>query len=362
VVDYLLFVWWVIGGFAWLQGLVGVEDTVGNAVLFLFGFFAVNFLVGLPFEWYEKFKIDEAFGFNKMTPRAFWLDTLKQILLFVLIGGVVLGALAWIIAHVANWWLWGFGLVFAVVLGANVLMPFFMGLFYKFTPLEEGDLRREIEALMERAGLRSQGVFVMNASQKSTKLNAFFGGLGKSKRVVLFDTLLDKLTDRELLAVLGHELGHFRHGDIWKNIVLVGVLLFVGFFLFGHLPDSLFGAMSTVPTAGVKIAMLMLLLPVLGFVFTPVMSFVSRHNEYAADAYGAEVGGEHHLVSALLKLVNENKSFPKSHPLVIFFYYTHPPILERLKELGFDGTQVDLDAELPRDGAFAYIDSVLDEN
>ena len=357
VVDYLLFVWWVIGGFAWLQGLVGAEDTVSNAVLFLLGIFAANYLIGLPFEVYEKFKIDEAFGFNKMTPRDYLVDTLKQMVLFVLIGGAVLGGLAWIIAHIEGWWLWGFGLIFAVVLGANLLMPFFMGLFYKFTPLEEGDLRTAIETLMEQAGLRSQGVFVMNAGEKSTKLNAFFGGLGKSKRVVLFDTLIAKLSDKELLAVLGHELGHFRHGDIWKNIVLMGVLLFIGFFLFGHLPDSLFSAMGVVPAAGVKIAMLLLLLPVLSFAFTPVMSYVSQHNEYAADEYGAKVGGQSHLVTALLKLVNENKSFPKSHPLVIFFYHTHPPVLERLKELGFDASRVDMDEELPRDGAFAYLES-----
>ncbi len=355
IVDYLLFVWWTIGGFAWLQGLAGVEDTVSNAVLFLFGFFAVNFVVTLPFELYEKFKIDEAFGFNKMTPKMFVIDTLKQIVLFVLIGGAVLGGLAWIISHVSSWWLWGFGLIFLVVLGANILMPFFMGLFYKFTPMEEGDLRQKIEAMMTQAGLHSQGVFVMNAGEKSTKLNAFFGGLGKSKRVVLFDTLLTKLTDKELLAVLGHELGHFRHGDIWKNIALVGVLLLVGFFLAGNLPESLFLAMGVVPTAGVKIAVLMLLFPLLSFVFTPIMSYISQHNEYAADAYGSEVGGKQHLVSALLKLVAENKSFPKSHPLVIFFYHTHPPILERLKELGYDGSQIDLDGELPSGGIFDMI-------
>jgi len=355
IVEYLLFVWWVIAGFAWLQGLTGVEDTVGNAVIFLLGFFAINYLAMLPFDLYTTFKIDEAFGFNKMTPRMYVIDTLKQMGLFAVIGGAVLGGLAWIISHVESWWLWGFVLVFAVVVAANVLMPFFMGLFNKFTPLEEGDLRRAIEAMMEKAGLHSEGIFVMDASKRSGKLNAFFGGLGKSKRVVLFDTLLEKLNDRELLAVLGHELGHFKHGDIWKNIALVGVLLFVAFFLFGHLPDAIFSAMGVVPTAGVKIAVLMLLLPVLSFLFTPVMSYVSQHNEYAADAYGSEVGGENHLVSALLKLVTENKAFPKSHPLVIFFYHTHPPVIERLKALGFDGTRVDLDGELPKGGIFEFI-------
>ncbi len=356
LVEYFLFVWWVIGGFAWLQGMTGVEDTVGSAVLFLLGFFAVNYIVMLPFDLYTTFKIDEAFGFNKMTPKMYIIDTIKQMVLFALIGGAVLGGLAWIISHIGNWWLYGFALLFAVVVGANILMPFFMGLFNKFTPLEEGDLRRAIEAMMAKAGLRSDGIFVMDASRRSGKLNAFFGGLGKSKRVVLFDTLIEKLSNQELLAVLGHELGHFKHGDIWKNIALVGVLLFVAFFLFGHLPDGLFATMGVAPTAGVKIAVLLLLLPVLSFLFTPIMSYVSQHNEYAADAYGSEVGGQNHLVSALLKLVTENKSFPKSHPLVIFFYHTHPPVLERLKALGFDGTRVDLDGELPSGGIFEFID------
>ena len=115
--------------------------------------------------------------------------------------------------------------------------------------------------------------------------------------------------------------------------------------------------MGTPPNAGVEVAMLLLLLPILSFVFTPVMSFVSRHNEYAADEFGSQMGGKENLVSALLKLVTENKAFPKSHPLVIFFYYTHPPILERLKELGFDATKVDLDAKLPKDGIFTFVDN-----
>ena len=137
----------------------------------------------------------------------------------------------------------------------------------------------------------------------------------------------------------------------------MGLLLFTGFFIFGNLPDELFVAMGTPPNAGVEVAMLLLLLPILSFVFTPVMSFVSRHNEYAADEFGSQMGGKENLVSALLKLVTENKAFPKSHPLVIFFYYTHPPILERLKELGFDATKVDLDAKLPKDGIFTFVDN-----
>jgi len=356
MVDMLVFVWWVTVGFAWLQGTVGIDDTIVSAVLFLFGFFGVNFVIMLPFEIYSKFVIDESFGFNKMTPKMYIIDTIKSMVMFVVLGGLLLAVLAWIIISYESWWLWGFVLLFGVSLLINIIYPTIIApLFNKFTPLDEGSLRTAIESMMDRVGLKSDGIFVMDASKRDSRLNAYFGGLGKTKRVVLFDTLIEKLSDDELLAVLGHELGHFKHGDIWKNIALMGLLLFGGFFLFGHLPDELFVAIGTPPNAGIKIAMLLLLLPLLSFVFTPFMSFVSRHNEYAADEFGSQMGGKDNLVSALLKLVTENKAFPKSHPLVIFFYHTHPPILERLKELDFDATQVNLDEELPRDGIFAMM-------
>lgn len=358
-VDYFLFLWWVMAGFVWLSGMVRVEGTLFEAVLFLFGFVTVNFMAGLPFELYQKFKIDEDFGFNKMTPKMFIQDTLKSALLFFIFGGALFALLAWIISAFAMWWLWGFVMIFSVAILMNVLYPTIIApIFNKFDPIEEGELKEEITKLMERVGLKSDGIFKMDASKRDSRLNAYFGGLGKSKRVVLFDTLLEKLNTKELLAVLGHELGHFSHGDIWKNIGLMGLLLFIAFYLFGHLPDALFLEMGVVPEAGVQIAALMLLLPLLSFVFTPFMSYVSRHNEYAADAFGSEMGGKENLIRALLKLVTENKAFPKSHPLVIFFYYTHPPILERLKELGYDATGVVAgeEAELPKDGIFKFMD------
>ena len=361
-VDYLMFVWWVLAGFSFLSSVIAVEGAIMQAVLFLFGFIIINYIVGLPFQLYQTFKIDEDFGFNKMTTKMFILDTLKSSALFIVIGGAIFALLAWIISNYEMWWLWGFVLMFSIAVMANVLMPFFMSLFNKFSPMEEGELRDAITKLMDQAGLKSDGIFIMDASKRDSRLNAFFGGLGKSKRVVLFDTLVEKLNKKELLAVLGHELGHFSHGDIWKNIALMGVLLFISFYLFGHLPDELFTQMDVVPEAGVQIAVLMLLLPLVSFVFTPFMSYVSRHNEYAADEFGSRMGGKENLVSALMKLVTENKAFPKSHPLVIFFYYTHPPVLERLKELGYDASNVVGDEEaieepgLPRDGIFAYMD------
>ncbi len=359
-VDYLLFLWWVMAGFAWLQGVVNMDGKIVQAVIFLFGFFAINYLVSLPFSLYQTFKIDEDFKFNQMTPKLFIVDQLKSIAMFLIFGGMLFAALAWIIDGYDSWWLWGFVLIFTVAVVINVIYPTIIApIFNKFNPLEEGELKDAIVKLMESAGLKSDGIFVMDASKRDNRLNAYFGGLGRSKRVVLFDTLLDKLNQKELLAVLGHELGHFSHGDIWKNIALMGGLLFVSFFLLGHLPDALFTQMGVIPSAGVKLATMVLLLPVISFLFTPVMSYVSRHNEYAADEFGSQMGGRENLVSALLKLVTENKAFPKSHPLVIFFYYTHPPIIERLKELGYDASNTIVGEEepLPKDGIFTFIDN-----
>ena len=358
LVDYGMFVWWILGGFLWLTNLLGTENSVFDGVVFLFGFIAVGFIIGLPFELYQTFKIDKEYGFTQTTPKLYIIDQLKSTALFVVFGGAIFYILSWIVVNVSHWWLWGFTLLFSIALLVNIIYPTIIApIFNKFTPLEEGELRDSIENMMQGVGLKSDGVFVLDASKRDSRLNAYFGGLGKSKRVVLFDTLIEKLTNKELLAVLGHELGHFSHGDIWKNIAMMGLLLFSSFFLLGNLPETLFFSMHVEPTAGVQIAMMMLLLALISFVFTPIMSWVSRHNEYAADEFGSKLGGKENLVSALIKLIQENKAFPKSHPLVVFFYYTHPPVLERLKELGYDAHAVnEVIKPLEKDGIFSFLD------
>ncbi len=358
LVEYGVFVWWILGGFAWLTSLLGTESSTLDSVIFLFGFIAIGYLIGLPFELYQTFKIDKEYGFTKLTAKMYIVDQLKSTGLFVVFGGAIFYLLSWIVINIESWWIWGFALLFSIALLVNIIYPTIIApIFNKFTPLEEGELRDAIEKMMQSVGLKSDGVFVLDASKRDSRLNAYFGGLGKSKRVVLFDTLIEKLTNKELLAVLGHELGHFSNGDIWKNIGMMGLLLFSAFFLLGNLPESLFFAMKVEPNAGIEIAMMMMLLPLISFVFTPIMSAVSRHNEYAADEFGSELGGKENLVSALIKLIQENKAFPKSHPLVIFFYYTHPPVLERLKELGYDANAVnEMIKPLEKDGIFAFLD------
>ena len=206
-------------------------------------------------------------------------------------------------------------------------------MFNKFTPLEDEELKKDIEDMMRKVGFSSSGIYVMDASKRDTRLNAYFAGFGKSKRVVLFDTLLKKLNKDEILAVLGHELGHFKHKDIFKNIAIVGVMLFVLFLIFGNLPAKLFKSLM-IPRSGVNIIILALLFSeVIFFILQPVISLISRYNEFAADKTASELVSKKDLSNALKKLVNENKHFPKVSKLYSFIYYSHPPILERLVKL-----------------------------
>jgi len=335
-IEYILFLFWIMGGFKWLQQIIGIEDTVINSVLFIFGFFAINYIVTLPIDLYKVFKLDKSFNFSTTTPKLYILDSIKQIVMFVFIGGAIFALLSYIFINYENWWIYSFITIFIFIILVNMLYPTLIApIFNKFKPLEDKELKKDIENILKEVGLSSDGVFTIDASKRDNRLNAYFGGLGKSKRVVLFDTLLDKLSRSEIIAILGHELGHYSHKDIYKNIATIGLFLFIVFFVVGNLPDSLFLDMGVVATAGAKIALIMLILPIFSFLYMPIIGLISRHNEYEADKFGAKIGGKQNLINALLKLVNENKSFPYSHPLYIFFYYSHPPIINRLEALGY---------------------------
>ncbi|MCD6191607.1 MAG: M48 family metallopeptidase [Sulfurimonas sp.] len=339
-VDYLFFIAWMGFGISMLQANIFLESEALMNVAIVMGFLVVNSILSLPFSYYEKFVLDEEFGFNKSTLGLWIKDTLIAFVMTLVFGSLVVWGIYEIIVNFTLWWLWSFIFIFAVVILINMLYPAFRATFFdKLTPLKDEELDDKIKELMDKTGFVSSGVFVSDASKRDARLNAYFGGFGKAKRVVLFDTLIEKLTTKELLAVLGHELGHFAHGDIYKNIALVGGMLFVMFAIFGNLPESLYLEMGLSQEPYLVMILLLLCMPVLGFVMMPIMGIVSRHNEYAADKMGSELGGPAgaiELANALQKLVTENKSFPLSHPLYIFFHYTHPPVLERLKELGVD--------------------------
>ncbi|WP_345993830.1 M48 family metallopeptidase [Sulfurimonas sp. HSL-1716] len=348
IVDYMTVLIWIGFGIAYLSNNLFIANEALKSVAVVLGFVLINSLISLPFSIYEKFVLDEKFGFNKSTAGQFIKDTLVTLVLSILFGGLVVWGVYLIMTTLQFWWLWSFVFIFGVMILINMFFPTVRAMFFdKLTPLEDEKLAQEIKALMDKTGFVSSGVFISDASKRDARLNAYFGGLGKTKRVVLFDTLLQKLEPKELLAVLGHELGHFAHGDIYKNIALVGVMLFAMFALFGNLPQNLYLEMGLSPSPYIIMILFLIFMPVLSFVMMPVMGILSRHNEYEADKMGAQLGGasgEIELANALKKLVTENKSFPLSHPVYIFFHYTHPPVIERLKALGVDIADADTGA------------------
>ena len=336
LVEYAIFIFWMNSGLVWLDSLVTGQSSLLSAIIFVLSFLAINWLITLPFEIYMKFVIDERFGYNNSSISLYVKDTIKSIALTVLIGSAVIAGLYYFIIEFTSWWLYSFLFLFSIIIVANMIYPTIIApMFNKMSPLESSELKEKIENLLETFGFDSSGVFVVDASKRDSRLNAYFGGFGKSKRVVLFDTLIEKLETVELLAVLGHELGHFKHGDIYKNMAVMGSLLFVMFFGMGHLDSdtlALFGLEYS--THMLMVLFLLFSAPVFFFAM-PLIGVISRHNEFAADRAASEFSKTPlYLAEALKKLVTENKSFPRSHPVYIFFYYTHPPILQRLEELG----------------------------
>ncbi len=332
LISLFLVVFWLSGGLFVVNFLIYKPDNLISELEILAIFFGVNYILTLPINIWEK-HIDKKFGFNVASWKLFFIDEIKKIVLFIVLGGAFFAGLIYFIDNFKNWWIWGFLFTFAVMILINVLYPIFAALFNKFEPLKDEELKNDIENLMSKVGFKSSGIFVMNASKRDTRLNAYFAGLGKNKRVVLFDTLLKKLNKKEILAVLGHELGHFKHKDILKNIAVVGIMLFVLFFIFGNLPGSLFKELM-IPKTGANIIILALLFSdLIFFILQPFVNLISRHNEFAADETGAKLVDKKALASALKKLVSENKHFPKVSEIYSFIYYSHPPILERLEKL-----------------------------
>lgn len=345
--DFILFILWIGFGLSFLDSLVQIESFWLKAVVFVDLFIIINWFLTLPFELYSTFKLNKKYGFSNITPALFIKDTIKTGVLFLVFGSLVIAGISFIINSFSSWWIWGFAFIFAVIILINMLYPVIRDkMFDKFEKLKDKELEAKIENLLNEVGFKSSGVFSVDASKRDNRLNAYFGGLGATKRVVLFDTLVEKLTHNELLAVLGHELGHFKNGDILKNIGIMGVVMFVFFAIFGNLPDELFLGLSLNNEPYAIIAVFMIFSPILSFFLMPLISMISRHNEYAADEFGSNLSTKEDLVNALLKLANENKSFPLSHSMYIFFYYSHPPLVERFKELGYDVHNMDLKSAL----------------
>lgn len=341
----VLLAFWGLGGFGWLDGLArawGGSDLAAGLIfvpLLVLG----QTVIGLPFAVYDTFVIEQAFGFNRATPRTFILDRLKALLLASLLGLPLLAAVLWIFSHVAHAWLWAWAVVTAFQLALTYLAPsWIMPLFNKFTPMPDGDLKQAIEALGERCRFPLSGVFVMDGSKRSTKANAFFTGLGKRKKIALFDTLLEKSSQAELLGVLAHEIGHFRCGHI-KQRLAVGILQSaVIFFLLGLATNpqgafarvlfDAFGVATISPHVG--LVLFTILLEPVSRLLGVLANAWSRRHEFQADAYAAMVTGDGSaLGDALKKLSVDHLSHPTPAALRVWLDYSHPPLLQRLAAL-----------------------------
>ena len=299
----------------------------------------ISGIVDIPFDYYKTFVIDAHFGFNKMTRSMFIGDMVKQSILAIALGAPILFAALWLMEGAGEYWwlyLWAVWSVFNLLVLA-IYPTFIAPLFNKFTPLKDEALKTRIEALLAKCGFKSQGLFVMDGSARSSHGNAYFTGFGKSKRVVFFDTLLERLNADEIEAVLAHELGHFKHKHVIKRIAMMFFVSFVGLALLGWLKDQnwfFLGLGVNDMSSYMALILFLLVSPVFLFVLRPIMANYSRKNEFEADAYAAEHSNSKHLVEALVKLYRDNASTLTPDPLHSAFYDSHPPASIRIAKLG----------------------------
>ena len=331
-----------LGGFGWLDQLVNAyvhHEILVSIVFFGLIYFASDLLL-VPFEWYDTFVIEERFGFNKVTPKLFIMDKLKGYLITILVGGGLLFLIIWIYTLTPEYfWL----LAWAVVTAFSLFMSMFYSeiivpLFNKQTPLQEGELRDAIEKFADKAGFQLKNIYVIDGSKRSTKANAYFTGLGAKKRIVLYDTLMDKMTTDEIVAVLAHEIGHYKHKHTLINLALNLPYTMLLFLFFGYVLQSDVFAQAL----GGEKASFHLNALAFGILYSPIsfildigMNVLSRKFEYQADNYAKSYGYGDLLISALKKLSATSLSNLMPHPLYVFFYHSHPTLYQRTKSIQF---------------------------
>ncbi len=346
--DSLVFVGWT-----WLGGLASLNTALSDSVGASFGgmpyqlallasVVLINALIQIPLDIWSTFRIEQAFGFNRTSHSLFATDLLRSALITTAIGLPLAAAFLWVMGNSGGlWWLWCWIVWIAFNLLAMVVYPTLIApLFNSFKPLNDCPLQAEIEALMTRCGFRADGFYVMDGSRRSAHANAYFTGFGKSKRVVFFDTLLDKLSAAEVRAVLAHELGHFARRHVPKRLFWMFVLSLGAFALLGWISHQIwffeaFGIRPSMslPNDAVALLLLTMVVPVFGFFAAPIWSWMSRRHEFEADAYAVAHASAEDLSAALLKLYKDNASTLTPDPLFARFYYSHPPAVTRLAAL-----------------------------
>jgi STE24 endopeptidase len=344
----VLICWTLLGGLDRLNGeVLGAVaphwGAMGYQLALVGAFVLIGSLLDLPFDLYSTFRLEQRFGFNKVTPALYVSDLVKSTVLGLVIGGPLLALMLWLMqATGASWWVWAWGALTVFQLSAMVVIPMWISpLFNKFEPLADDALVARVQALMQRCGFRAKGFFVMDGSRRSAHSNAYFTGFGAAKRVVFYDTLLERLSGDELEAVLAHELGHFAHRHIAKRVALMLAFTLAGFALLGWLTTQtgFYLGLGVAPNLFVRndalaLLLFMMALPPFLFFVTPVFASLSRRDEYQADAYARDNASAADLVRALLKLYEDNASTLTPDPLFVRFHYSHPPASARIAALG----------------------------
>lgn len=336
----LLLGWTLAGGLDVLDSAWRSLDfgPLVTGVLVMLSVLLLMSLLEVPFSLLRTFRIEQRFGFNRSSVGVFVADLLKGALLMILIGAPLAWVVLWIMgAAGALWWFY----VWLVWFGFSLLMMWayptiIAPMFNKFSPLEDAQLRERIERLLRECGFKSDGIFVMDGSRRSTHGNAYFGGLGSNKRIVFFDNLIKQLDGDEIEAVLAHELGHFRLHHIRKRLIGLGALSLLGLALLGWLAEQSWfyhGLGVTQPSNYMALLLFMLSAPVFGFLLTPAGAWMSRRHEFQADAFAAGRRDAEALVRALVKLYEENASTLTPDPVYSRFYYSHPPASVRIEHL-----------------------------
>jgi STE24 endopeptidase len=320
----------------WLRRLQLPELTDG--VVLLLCFMLIRSVLNLPLQLYGTFRLESRFGFNQTTPRTFWIDRAKGLLIAIAIGvPFAYGVLAFIMYSGSLWWLWAGLFVIAFQAAMMVIVPIFiMPLFNKFTPLQDGDLKARLESLAQACQFAARGIFVMDGSKRSAHSNAFFTGLGKSRRIVLFDTLIAQLSTEELAAVLAHEIGHYKRKHIVQWLAVSSFMVLAGFAVLSLLIDepAIYQAFNVgVQSKAMGLIVFMLIAGDFTFWVGPLFSALSRQHEYEADNYAARQTSAEPMSTALLKLTEKNLGTLKPHPLYSAYHYSHPTTLERVAAL-----------------------------
>ncbi|MEN9917599.1 MAG: hypothetical protein RL662_35 [Bacteroidota bacterium] len=307
-------------------------------LLFVGILFVINELISLPFAYYDTFVIEKKYGFNTSSPAIFWADQAKGLFLSVLLGGLILTLLVWLYINLGSCaWLYAWVVVssftvFMSLFYSNIIVP----LFNKQTPLEGGELRSAIEIFSKKAGFELTNIYVIDASKRSTKANAYFTGFGNKKRIVLYDTLINDLSTNEIVAVLAHEIGHYKKKhtiqSLVSSIIYTGLLLFIlSYFLTNQTLAQALG--SNIPSFHLGIIAFSILFTPIFLLLGLVMNTLSRKNEYEADAYAAQFGLAEALISGLKKLAVKSLSNLNPDSWNVFFYYSHPTLLQRIQRL-----------------------------